>query len=161
MRRKPAGINRKTAILLALLIFFGSAAYLNVYDYLSFTSFSEKVDVQLTVLSELDKNVAEKKSYLSVLEETLQPRISVNTFQNFAKNIGLNFNKNQDGSYKVEGVCKPEDVQELLRVLLGNPNLRLKSLSIDNETEIPVLVPGLAYDPRVSLELEFWSVIDR
>ncbi len=161
MKRKFVGLNRKLAILLAVFIFLGMAAYLDVYHYLSFVNLIQKIDSQLRILTELDKDVTSKRYYLSKLENVVQPRISLSAFQEYAKNAGLNFARNQDGSYKIEGICKADDAQKIIEIFLRHPNLRLKSLSIVNKTEIPLVVPGLPYEANVVFALEFWGVMER
>ncbi|AEH50963.1 hypothetical protein [Pseudothermotoga thermarum] len=161
MARKPVSINRKIAIITALMIFVACAAYFNIYDYFRFVGLLQKVDSQLLVLTELDRNVSEKRGYLSRLESLVQPRISPMEFQDVAKNFGMKMIRNQDGSYRIEGTCNPKDVQQILEVFLANPNLRLKSLSISSSVEVPFQISALTHDLKILLVLEFWSVVDR
>ncbi|HEY8542367.1 MAG TPA: hypothetical protein VIL29_08280, partial [Pseudothermotoga sp.] len=123
---------RKVGILLAILIFVALAAYFDVYDYLRFNTFAEKIDAEFVRLLEYDKNVTAKKDYVDQLEKTIEPRIKLNQIKDLVQKLGLDFTAQKDGTYVIQGESSSQDFSDILYKILNSANVSIKSLTVTN-----------------------------
>lgn len=130
---------RRLAIALSLSIALGLALYLDVYDYLRFSNLSAKLESSLIRLEQYDKNVSEKRDYLTRLENSLQPRTSIKWIESLVRTNDLSFSTQKDGTFLIEGKCEPEKLVFILTELLKYANLIVQSVHIDG-SEIPPVV---------------------
>lgn len=130
---------RRLAIILSLSITLALALYLDVYDYLRFSNLSAKLESSLVKLEQYDRNVSEKRDYLTKLENSLQPRTSIKRIESLVRTNDLSFSAQKDGTFLIEGKCEPEKLILILTELLKYANLIVQSVYIDG-SEIPPVV---------------------
>lgn len=130
---------RRLAIILSLSITLALALYLDVYDYLRFSNLSAKLESSLVRLEQYDRNVSEKRDYLTRLENSLQPRTSIKWIESLVRTNNLSFSAQKDGTFLIEGRCEPEKLVLILTELLKYANLIVQSVYIDG-SEIPPVV---------------------
>ncbi|AJC74607.1 hypothetical protein AJ81_00290 [Pseudothermotoga hypogea DSM 11164 = NBRC 106472] len=144
---------RRLAILLALLIALGSALYFDVYDYFSSRNMISKFESSLVKLELYDKNVEEKKEYLSNLEKAVQPRTTLKEIESLTQAANLNLSSQKDGTYLIEGTCEPEKLRDLVAHLLSSANVVVQSMLIDSRQIVPVVTDEMKVAVRVSVRL--------
>lgn len=150
---------RKVGILLAILIFVALAAYFDVYDYLRFNTFAEKIDAELVRLLEYDKNVTAKKDYVDQLEKTIESRIKLNQIKDLAQKSGLEFTAQKDGTYIIQGESSSQDFSDILYKILNSANVSIKSLAVTNNLKVPVEVLGITEKGSVTFKIVFTGVM--
>ncbi|HBT40241.1 MAG: hypothetical protein XD58_0410 [Thermotoga sp. 50_1627] len=150
---------RKLAILLALLIALGSALYFDVYDYFSSRNLILKLENSLVKLEQYDRNVEEKKEYLSNLEKVVQPRTTLKEIESLTKAANLNLSSQKDGTYLIEGTCEPEKLKDLVAHLLNSANVVVQSMLIDARQIVPVVTDEVGTVVRTSVRLVLKGVM--
>jgi len=148
-------ISRRLGIILAILLFVVFAGFFDVYDYLRFNFLIKSMDSQLTVLSALDRNVMQKKAYINVLSDVMQPNASEKDLQNITADLGLNLEKieGKGMTYRVTGMCLPSDFRRFVAWLMHYGNFRIDSLNVQNSVKTAVSVPSMMAVPRVSIDM--------
>ncbi|MEN3007948.1 hypothetical protein [Pseudothermotoga sp.] len=131
---------RKLAIILSLSIVLVLALYLDVYDYLRFNNLSAKLESSLARIEQYDKNVSEKRDYLTKLEKLLQPRTNIKQVESLAQSNNLSFSTQKDGTFLIEGRCEPERLTSILTEFLSYANLIIQSVHIDGSEISPVTI---------------------
>lgn len=156
-------ISRRLGIVLAILLFVGFAGFFDVYDYLKFNFLIKRMDSQLNVLSVLDRNVMQKKAYINVLNDVMQPQASEKDLQNITADLGLSLEKIEGGdmAYKVTGTCLPSDFKRIVAWLMHHGNFRIDSLSVQNSVKTAVSVPSMMTVPRISIDMIVVGVMGR
>jgi hypothetical protein len=143
---------RKLAIILSLLIALGSALYFDVYDYFYSRS-------SLIKLEQYDKNVEEKKEYLSRLEKAVQPRTTLKEIESLTKAANLNLSQQKDGTHLIEGTCEPERLRDLVIRLLNSANVVVQSMLIDAKEIVPMIIDETRTVVRVDVRIALKGVV--
>ncbi|WP_448517245.1 hypothetical protein [Pseudothermotoga sp.] len=150
---------RKLAILLSLLIALGSALYFDVYDYFHSRNLISKLESSLIKLEQYDKNVEEKKEYLSRLEKAVQPRTTLKEIESLTKAANLNLSQQRDGTYLIEGTCEPERLGDLVTRLLNSANVVVQSMLIEVKEIVPVIIDETRTVVRVDVRIALKGVM--
>ncbi|HOJ88103.1 MAG TPA: hypothetical protein PLP64_02480 [Pseudothermotoga sp.] len=150
---------RKFAILLAVLIFVGLAAYFDVYDYLRFNTLVKKIDSELIRLLEYDKNVTAKREYVDLLEKTIEPKIKLSQIKELAQELNVSFSVEKDGTYVLSGEVASDDFSQILTRILNSANVNVKSMSATNTLKVPIDVPGVTNEGSVNFKMVLTGVM--
>ncbi|MGB9819822.1 MAG: hypothetical protein ACPLVG_00550 [Pseudothermotoga sp.] len=150
---------RKFAILLAVLIFVGLAAYFDVYDYLRFNTLVKKIDSELIRLLEYDKNVTAKREYVALLEKTIEPKIKLSQIKELAQELNVSFSVEKDGTYVLSGEVASDDFSQILTRILNSANVNVKSMSATNTLKVPIDVPGVTNEGSVNFKMVLTGVM--
>jgi len=150
---------RKLAIILSLLIALGSALYFDVYDYFYARNLISKLESSLIKLEQYDKNVEEKKEYLSRLEKAVQPRTTLKEIESLTKAANLNLSQQKDGTYLIEGTCEPERLRDLVSRLLNSANVVVQSMLIDAKESVPMIIDETRTVVRVDVRIALKGVV--
>ena len=150
---------RKLAIILSLLIALGSALYFDVYDYFYSRNLISKLESSLIKLEQYDKNVEEKKEYLSRLEKAVQPRMTLKEIESLTKAANLNLSLQKDGTHLIEGTCEPERLRDLVSRLLNSANVVVQSMLIDAKEIVPMIIDETRTVVRVDVRIALKGVV--
>jgi len=150
---------RKLAIILSLLIALGSALYFDVYDYSYSRNLISKLESSLIKLEQYDKNVEEKKEYLSRLEKAVQRRTTLKEIESLTKAANLNLSQQKDGTYLIEGTCEPERLRDLVIRLLNSANVVVQSMLIDAKEIVPMIIDETRTVVRVDVRIALKGVV--